>query len=316
MLAVIVLATYNGDRYLGKQLDSIFAQTHDEFLLIVKDDCSTDNTPVLLRYYRERHPQQVILLAGHGQNRGPLRMFSDLLEYVLGHEQALGLQDYCIALCDQDDIWHPDKLQISIEALQQVRGEDQDAALLVHSELSVVDEQGQPMHPSLSAYQGLRPRRNHFIELIMHNTVTGCSALLTPALARACTPIPDEAYMHDWWCALVASLIGRIHFIESPLVDYRQHDSNTLGARRFERQSKRQILRGMVADEADRNLKRVARQARYLLQHPPARLNRLQQLACRLVAYGMPAKSMVLRAATMKLLQYLSIHVLQRNGTD
>jgi glycosyltransferase involved in cell wall biosynthesis len=318
MLAVILLATYNGERYLGQQLDSIFAQTHDDFLLIVKDDCSTDMTAIILRRYRERYPDKFTLLAGHGQNRGPSRMFSDLLEYVIGHEQALELADYCIAFCDQDDIWHEDKLRVSIDALQTLCAQDagNDPMLRIHSELRVVDGQGQLIHSSLSAYQGLRPRRNHFIELVMHNTVTGCSALITPALARACTPVPAEAYMHDWWCALIASLCGRIHYIAQPLLDYRQHDANTLGARRFEQLPKHKILRGMIAPEANRNLKRVARQARYLLQHPPCRLSRLQKLAARLVGYGMAAKSIVLRAVTMKLLQYLSIHVLQRNWTD
>ena len=314
MLAVILLATYNGERYLAKQLDSIFAQTYPHILLVARDDCSSDATYRILQDYQQRYSNQLIIVESHTNNQGPLRTFSDLLEYVLQRESELGLNDYCIAFCDQDDIWEKNKLRISIEYLQSLRGDRDDSAILIHSDLIVIDEQERTINPSLAEYQGIQPQRNHFAELIMHNTVTGCTALLTPALARACVPIPEQAYMHDWWCALIASLAGRIHYIEQPLVYYRQHNSNTLGARQFERRTKREILRELVQPKTDQVLKRVARQAGYIWCQSSStyHLTWRQKIACWLVAYLLKYNNSVLRALAMKLLQFLSVHVIQR----
>lgn len=313
MIAVILLATYNGERYLAKQLDSVFAQSYPHILLIALDDCSSDATYQILQDYQYQHPQNMRLLGVNPQNQGPQKTFSDLLEYVLQHEQTLRLDDYCIAFCDQDDIWDQQKLSISIECLQSLCETQPDGKILLHSDLTVIDQQEQTINLSLSAYQGIQPQRDHFAELIMHNIVTGCSALLTPALARVCVPIPDDAYMHDWWCALMASLYGRIHYLEQPLVGYRQHEANTLGARQFQRRNKRQILQELVQPESNRVLQRVARQARYILRHPATyRLSLAEKTACWLVAYLIRYNSGLVRAVAMKLLNYLSIHWVRR----
>ena len=314
MLTVILLATYNGAGYLQEQLDSIVGQTYPHWLLFVKDDGSTDGTVDILHRYHERYPEKVLFLGRSAHNQGPARMYSSLIQYVLEREQELQLKDYCIAFCDQDDIWHSDKLRLTVDCLQAQRSDGALPPLLIHSELSVVDEHGNTIAPRFSAYQGVMPERNDFIPLLVHNVVTGCTAVITPPLARACTPIPSTAYMHDWWFALVASLIGRILYIDEPLVAYRQHGGNTLGAREFKPQSKFKMISGFVAPDADKALLKVARQARWIHAHPPCRLTSTQIIACWLASALVERRSMVLRAMAFKLLKHLGAYEARRRG--
>jgi transposase len=154
---------------------------------------------------------------------------------------------------------------------------------LVHSDLSVVDSQGQVLSPRLTHYQGLLPHRDNFLDLLSRNCITGCTMLMTPALARIGTPIPDEVMMHDWWLALVASLCGRISFIDRSLVAYRQHDRNTVGAKPLQTASLLTKLYQLLCPEIDRLLRRRAQQAGHLLQRYPDRLSYYQKIACRLM---------------------------------
>ena len=314
MLAVILLATYNGAAYLQEQLNSIVEQTYTHWLLVAKDDGSTDSTVDILYRYCERYPGKVLFLGSSTQNQGPARMFSSLVQYILDREQELQLENYCIAFCDQDDIWRQDKLQRIADCLQAQCGIEAMPPLLIHSDLSVVDECGNTIAPRFSAYQGVKPRCNDFIELLVHNVVTGCTAVMTPALARVCTPVPGAAYMHDWWFALIASLIGRIHYIDQPLVAYRQHRGNTLGAREFKPQSKFKAISGFLAPDADRALKKVARQARWLRAHPPCRLTSAQIAACWLASDLVERRSMVMRAVAFKLLKHLGAYTARQRS--
>ena len=314
MLAVILLATYNGEAYLQKQLDSIAEQTYQHWLLIAKDDGSIDGTIDILLRYQERYPAKVLFLGSSTQNQGPLRMFSSLIRYVLEREQELQLKAYCIAFCDQDDVWHQEKLRLSVDCLQAQCRDGTMPPLLIHTELSVVDEYGNTIAPRFSAYQGVMPKRNDFIELLVHNVVTGCTAVITPSLAQACTPIPSTAYMHDWWFALIASLIGRIHYIDQPLVAYRQHSGNTLGAREFKPQSKFKAISGFVAPDADSALRKVARQARWIRAHAPRRLTSAQNVACWLASALVERRSMVMRAVAFKLLKHLGAYTARQRG--
>jgi glycosyltransferase involved in cell wall biosynthesis len=306
MLAVILLATYNGDAHLEEQLDSILEQTHAQWLLLAKDDGSTDETVEILQRYRKRFPEKMLYLGSSERNLGPALMFSSLIQHVLDQERELQLDDYCIALCDQDDVWHRDRLRITVDHLQSRLGAGPVPPLLIHSDLSVIDANGATLASRFSDYQGVMPRRNDFIALLALNVVTGCTTLMTPALARACTPVPEQAYMHDWWIALVASLVGEIHYIEQPLVGYRQHGGNTLGAREFKPKSRFKAISELVAPGADVTLRRVARQASWIGAHPPCRLTALQWLACRIVGGLMRPRSMLLRAAAFKLIRHLS----------
>ena len=231
----IVLPTFNGEKHLPAQLDSLLAQDYPDFIVLARDDGSTDSSEKILRFYAEQHPERVRLLATEPGNRGACGSFSLLMEHVLAHKEALGLESAYVMCCDQDDIWYPQKISRSMAAMQALEAKHPFRACLVHSDLLVVDENGQAIADSFFQYQDIRPHKRSFARMLVSNSVTGCTALCNEKLVQMSSPVPDGAVMHDWWLALVASAFGAIQTIEEPLVDYRQHGGNTLGAREYRR---------------------------------------------------------------------------------
>jgi glycosyltransferase involved in cell wall biosynthesis len=220
----IVLATYNGARYLDIQLQSIAAQTHRNWSLLIRDDGSSDDTMQVLSRWQAEHPAKIRFVEGVDANRGPAGNFSALLECA---------DAPYVALCDQDDVWQPDRLELGlarIRAIEALRGADHPT--LVHSDLEVVDADLNTIATSLWHHQFLRPDRERDLRHVMvQNVVTGCSALMNRSLVRLATPIPSNAVMHDWWIALVAASLGSVDHLDLPLVRYRQHGRNDTGAK-------------------------------------------------------------------------------------
>lgn len=229
----IVLATYNGEDFLRPQLDSLLAQEYADFVIVARDDGSRDATPAILQEYASAHPAKFQILEGGGVNLGASASFSMLIEYVLAHVELLGLEQAYIMFCDQDDVWHADKIGKSMQAMLALETKHPYRACLVHSDLRVIDAQGQELAPSFFAYQGIRANKHSFARMLVSNSVTGCTALINEKLAELASPIPVQAIMHDWWLALLASSVGYIVPIDEALLDYRQHQNNTLGAKQF-----------------------------------------------------------------------------------
>lgn len=228
---LVVMACYNGAAYLDEQLSSILAQQAVRVMLLVRDDGSSDNTTEILAKWQSDYPEQIEILDEPGNNLGAAGSFSLLLSRALQRWQA-GADYMAVALADQDDIWRGNKLQLSLEALRRASQEKpQDYPLLVHTDLRVVDERGQEIDPSLMHYQGLDASKRQFSSQLLSNTVTGCTAVCNKALLQLALPVPEQAMMHDWWLSLVASAFGEIVYLDKPLIDYRQHGANTLGAR-------------------------------------------------------------------------------------
>jgi len=233
---LVLLPVWNGGRWLAAQLDSILAQQGVDVTILCRDDGSTDESSEILRQYRRRFPGQLRIIEDDEGNLGARGSFSRLMQYVLDQEADCDhAQDHAqdqasaIALADQDDIWHPDRLSITLAALREA--EQEGLPVLVHSDLRVVDENLEPVAPSLVRYQGLQPWRQSVLSQLLGNPVTGSTTLRSRALLRHALPVPEQAIMHDWWLALVVSLFGRRVYIDRPLVDYRQHGGNAVGAR-------------------------------------------------------------------------------------
>ena len=220
----ILLATYNGAAFLDEQLDSIAAQTHQDWRLIARDDGSSDRTPEILDAFRTRHPDQVVVLADGEGNLGLVQNFSRLM----AHSDA----PYA-AFCDQDDVWIPEKLELSLAKMRELEREHgAEVPLLVFTDLMVVDQDLKVIHDSFWRYSNLRPdRSNSLNRLLFQNVVTGCTALMNRALMGRSKPVPAEAGVHDWWVALVAAAFGVSGYIAQPTVRYRQHGQNLLGAK-------------------------------------------------------------------------------------
>ena len=218
-LIVIVLPIYNGARWLGEQLDSIIAQTHGRWLLLLRDDGSTDTSNELIAQYALVDSERIKVTQDDRGNLGAAASFSLLMEKALTIVESASEPAY-VALADQE------------EQLAAATSAERETPVLIHSDLRVVDSAGQVLAESLLNYQGLDADRHDFSAQLLSNTVTGCTALLNRALLCLALPVPAGAMMHDWWLSLVASRFGRLRCVDRALVDYRQHGSNTIGARK------------------------------------------------------------------------------------
>lgn len=221
----VLLATYNGAKYLESQLDSILAQTHQNFRLLVSDDGSLDATPAILERYRARFGERLVLVPNPAPGQGVVRNFENLM--------AASLQDGLAAwaaFADQDDVWLPRKMELSLDAMLLAERSHAGMPCLVHSDLTVVDAELRVISDSFAKYQRMDSHQCSPLSLLSVNQVTGCTMMVNRALLQMALPLPPETIMHDWWCALVSGSGGRV-FLDAPLILYRQHGANQLGAK-------------------------------------------------------------------------------------
>ena len=225
MTVDILLSAYNGGLYLPEQLRSLQAQTHRDWRLWVRDDGSTDNTRELVES-ASADDERIWLLPDTGARRGAKGGFSWLLERISDDARY-------IMFCDQDDVWLSGKIEKTLDAMRAAEADqDPNCPILVHSDLHVADAQLALIADSLWRYQGISPKATGLDALCIRNVVTGCTAMINRPLRDRAVPIPAEAIMHDWWLALVASGLGRIVHLPTPTLLYRQHRTNTVGAKR------------------------------------------------------------------------------------
>ena len=221
---VIILATYNGAEFLSQQIQSIYTQLDHQSLLIIRDDGSKDITPVLLHDLSKRCPNIKIINDDKG-SVGVLDNFSLLLEYAYNNG---ALQ---VVLADQDDVWMEDKVALQTSCMKKMENNFIDEPLLVHSNMEVVDSSLKKINESFMKYQGIQHETDALPVLLPQNFVTGCTMMINRKLLDIALPVPDEALMHDWWLALCAAVFGQIGYIDKPLVKYRQHGKNEVGAK-------------------------------------------------------------------------------------
>ena len=228
MSVTILMSTYNGEKFLREQLDSIIGQDMQEWRLVVRDDGSTDGTMEILQRYAAKDKRMQV--TADGQNMGVIRSF----EYLLQH---YGTEGY-IAFADQDDVWLPNKLRISIETIQRTEQEyGESTPIAVHTDLIVTDEQLQEISKSYWDYTGIKPHiLNQKTEyLTIYNSVTGCTLLLNQAGRKVSLPFSEKALMHD--SAIAVSIKkegGQVVPIDEATLYYRQHGDNASGAIKYD----------------------------------------------------------------------------------
>ncbi len=222
----VALCTYKGEMYLAKQLDSILAQTRLPEEMVVFDDVSPDGTWGLLQDYAPRFRAAGIDLT---LNRNTVN-----LGYVRNFEQALKATTGAIVfLCDQDDAWHPDKIERFLPKFESDPG-----LLMLHSDARLVDGNGEDMNCSLfealeitQAEIDIIHAGRAFEVLVRRNVVTGATMAVRRKVFERGIAAP-EGWIHDEWLAMMAAFMGTIDCLEVPTIDYRQHQSNQVGARR------------------------------------------------------------------------------------
>lgn len=218
----ILMAVYNPNvNFFIEQLKSLNNQDYKNLELYLLDDCSSEesivSTKELLSQYITNFPYTYKI---NPVNMGSNRTFEALTKNATG--------DY-FAYCDQDDIWEKDKLSCLLEKIKQ------ENAVIAYSDLSIIDEEGNKVSDS---FKDVSKRLEHnygenlFPFFIRRNSITGCTMLIKAETAFEALPFPEsEVYVHDHWLALFGSYKGRISYSEKPLVRYRIHSNNQIGAK-------------------------------------------------------------------------------------
>ncbi len=273
----ILLATYNGGRWITAQLDSLQAQTYTNYRVIVLDDASTDGVCEQIAAHSLTRSGRLVL---HRQtnNRGAWQTFSALMQ--------MSTAPY-VFFCDQDDLWLPDKIDYCVryaEQLLAVLGED--VPLLVHTDLRLIDCDGRVLQPSLWNYQRLDPKAStRLADTLIQNQITGCAMMANRALLAAVGTLPDGIVMHDWYLGLCAAAFGHVLALAEPTVHYRQHGHNELGAQSFGWRALLDWQRMLeVPRKARSSAIQVARQAQVFGDHMGHLLNAEQTTLVQAVA--------------------------------
>jgi glycosyltransferase involved in cell wall biosynthesis len=209
--AAILLATYNGAKYIGEFLDSLCAQSFQDFCIYVRDDGSTDTTLEIVSEYTSRLNIHIL---PSKERLGPAKGFFRIMEEA-------GEEHVCYLLADQDDFWYHDKVKRAVMALRN----HADEVVLYCTRLEYVDEGLH--HLDFSPVPRLLTLENAVVE----NVATGCTvAISRRARKEVLEPKPYDFIMHDWWLYMYCTAFGKVVYDLQPSIKYRQHGSNTIGA--------------------------------------------------------------------------------------
>lgn len=216
----ILLATYNGEKYLREQLDSLLVQTYKNIRIIISDDSSTDATKKILKEYEEKDDR--IIFYEQEKNLGVVLNFEFLLKKV---------ESNYYMFADQDDIWNDDKVEKSLKKLKETDAD------LVFTDLQVVDDELNVINESYWDLKGLRQKItqcNSFEALYLNNYVTGCTILAKSETINKILPLPNTSkyVLHDYWTALIISQSGKIEYLDEATIKYRQHKNNRIGSKK------------------------------------------------------------------------------------
>ncbi|MCX2481822.1 glycosyltransferase family 2 protein [Pedobacter sp. MC2016-15] len=208
----VVMTTYNGERFLREQMESILSQTLQPDEIIVCDDRSSDGTVAILEQYKHIKGFSYVV---NEQQLGLIRNYKKAV--------SLAAKDNFVALSDQDDIWLADKLMRSAELLTKL---DPLLPCMVHTDLIWVDEQQNILNPSFQNERRQSNYQHNLQTLLFANFATGCTILMNPLLRQFFAEIPDNIKFHDAWLALAAFTFGQVGEITEPTIKYRRHGSN------------------------------------------------------------------------------------------
>ena len=219
----ILLATYNGEKFLREQLDSIIDQEYKSWDLLIHDDGSVDNTILILNEYKNTYPNKIKLLIDQKIFSSASKNFFHLIE-----NRSRKANLYC--LCDQDDIWHKSKLKFIIERYNSI---DNKEPVLIHSDLSLIDSKGELLEKSHNKLINFQKSLITKKTTLYYNPVPGCAMSINSTLADKIS-YSKYMVMHDWWILLSAIYENAtVLYIKSPLVKYRQHSGNVFGYKKI-----------------------------------------------------------------------------------
>jgi len=229
----ILMATYNGEKYLEEQIDSIINQTYRNWNLLIRDDGSEDETLKIIENY-EKKDNRIKSIKDNKGNLGIVKNFEELLK---------SSNSELIMFSDQDDIWIENKLEKYIEITNSL-GKKQ---FLIHSDAILCDINKNILKKTFISKRALKTG----LENIFFNYfVQGATVLITKELKEFILPFPDEVYLHDRYIHLMTELFFERIFINESLLYYRQHANNQVGATN----TLKELLNKRYFDERDYKL--------------------------------------------------------------
>ena len=221
----ILLATYNGEKYLKQQIDSILNQTYQNIRLIISDDGSNDKTREILKQYEQK--EERVIVYEQNENLGCIKNFEFLLKKV---------ENDIYMLSDQDDVWMPEKIEKTYEKLEKEKAD------LVFTDLEVVDSELQTIYVSFNDFMKLSRKIHKYINTdkinYLYNCVTGCTILSRKKWIDRILPLPTHSkyVLHDHWIGLMVSLEGKLAYLPEKYIQYRQHEDNEVGTEKISHQ--------------------------------------------------------------------------------
>lgn len=220
----ILMASYNSEKYIASQIDSILNQTYKDYHIYINDDISTDNTLNILQNYKKQY-NNIFSINQNSKRLGIKENFSDLINKSSA--------DY-IMFSDHDDVWFDNKIDITYNEMAALEKKYSSyTPLLVFTDKTVTDENLNIINTSHNEIEKLNTKNITFNRLLMGNVVSGCTMMINKPLKEICGYINKNAVMHDYWIALTAAVFGHISYINKPTMYYRQHNNNTFGAKSY-----------------------------------------------------------------------------------
>lgn len=198
----VCIATYNGEKFIRDQLDSILCQIGQDDEIILSDDSSSDKTIEICELYND---SRIKIFTGNTFH-SPIFNLENALKKATG--------DY-IFLADQDDVWHPDKVKTCLNNLR-------DCDLVIH-DCEIIDNKGKMLKDS---YFRIRNSKNGFLYNLYKSSYLGCCMAFRAELLNCMLPFPKSTVSHDMWIGLIAEMKGRVCFMPDKLIQYRRHDDN------------------------------------------------------------------------------------------
>lgn len=209
------MSTYNGEKYLSEQIDSIVGQSYKEWRLLIRDDGSNDETVNILKKYSAKY-HNISMISDSAGNIGANRSFLLL---------AMKSDSQYMMFCDQDDIWHAQKIEKYINLLRShITG---NGAFIIHSDSEIVDDQNNLLK---NRFIGKRGLQKGVAPILRRGIVQGSALLCNKTLIELSAPFPEQEIMYDLYLSLVCESFGIRKYIDEALMSYRQHDQNLIGA--------------------------------------------------------------------------------------
>ena len=250
----IVMATYNGEKYIKEQIESILGASYTDWSLFIFDDRSTDSTMKIVKSFEEKYPERIQVYQNERNLGVTLNFLTGLKKvYQLTNAQeapnvrakmqpSTSNQAKYYMLCDQDDVWMRDKITHTLECMkffEKKYGENKEQ--IVFTDAKVVDENINLIYHSFFRSQCLCPYDTDLAHMLMENKCIGCTVMMNRAVVRHLQKLPMNARYHDWWLGLIAASFGHISYLKEPTLNYRQHGKNLVGGTSFLGYVKRRV---------------------------------------------------------------------------